>query len=79
MGYQFTVAGVPFEKEPADVVRALRGKQPENVREHWVKVNGMKYPVKQALEALTGIDRADFQSMSARRILRQMGLEVGRG
>ncbi|MDQ3914584.1 MAG: hypothetical protein M3323_04525 [Actinomycetota bacterium] len=79
MSYQFTVAGKAFSKTQSDVVSAMKGKDSENIREHWAEINGTRYPVKQVLEAVTGVDRADFQSMTARRVLRQLGFGVGRG
>lgn len=72
------VAGVEFTFEPADVERAVAGLDPEPIREHYVMVGLRRYPPKQVLAAMTGLDRADFTTHQARSILRRLGFGVHR-
>ncbi len=61
-----------------DVRRALTGVAPGPIRDHYVEVDGQRYPVKQALAAAAGLDPADFTSQHARSLLRRLALPLGR-
>ena len=78
MSYAFTVAGRKFTLEREQVEAAVADKLPEPLREHFVVVNALRWPPKQVLEAATGVDRADFTTHQARRILSRLGLVAGR-
>lgn len=75
---EFTVNGTAFSLSSQDVVAALRGIPPEPIRSHSVTVTGVRYPVKQAFAAVTGLDRLDFTSAIARRNLAKLGFELHR-
>ena len=68
-----TVAGNPFDFDEADVARAVEGLDPEPIREHYVTIGLRRYPPKQVLAAMTGLDRADFTTHQARSILLRLG------
>jgi hypothetical protein len=55
------------------VAARLRGRVPEQVLTHWVDVDGTRFPVKQALEAGSGIARRRFTSQTARSLLVRLG------
>lgn len=74
----FQIAGRRFELEREQVERALATVPPEPVRQHYVIVAARRYPPKQALSCLTGLDRADFTTHQARRILRRLGFVAAR-
>ena len=74
----FQVAGSRFELERETVERALDGVLPEPVNEHYVVVGGRRYPPKQALARVTGLDRADFTTHQARRVLKRLGFVAAR-
>jgi hypothetical protein len=74
----FTVAGRRFELERAHVERALARELPDPVQEHYVIVCGRRFPPKQVLGHVTGLDRADFTTHQARRILRRLGFVAAR-
>jgi hypothetical protein len=58
----------------AEAVRsALRAGAPDDVRQHWVDVDGVRWPPKQALSLATGIDRREFTSHLALRQLQRLG------
>ncbi|MBM3502090.1 MAG: hypothetical protein FJX74_25845 [Armatimonadetes bacterium] len=61
----------------AQVERVLRKAAPEPLERHFVEVNGVRYPVKQALACAFGLARNDFDGARARAILLKMGLHVG--
>ncbi len=56
----------------------MRGVLPDPVAQHYVVVNGRRYPPKQVISHVTGLDRADFTSHQARRILMRLGFAAGR-
>jgi hypothetical protein len=74
----FTVAGHRVEIERDDVERAVAAVLPEPVHEHYVVISGRRYPPKQALARTTGLDRADFTTHQARRILKRLGFQAAR-
>lgn len=73
-----TIAGQPFALRRSDVVRALRGVDPEPIASHYVVIGSHRYPPKQAISAVTGLDRADFTTHQARRTLMRLGFVAGR-
>lgn len=63
----------------SEVVTATMSRiDPENPRDLFVLIAGIQYPPKQVLEAVTGLDRADFSSHQARAVLQRLGFETGR-
>lgn len=75
---QVRIAGRPFVLRSRDVVRALRKVDPEPIRSHFVVVETRRFPPKQVISSLTGLDRADFTTHQARRTLMRLGFTVGR-
>ena len=72
------IAGQDFDLTLATVESVSAGLEPEPVRDHYVVVAGRRYPPKQVLAAVTGLDRADFTTHQARAVLRRLGLGVYR-
>ncbi len=75
---KFTVAGQTIELERDEVERKLERVLPEPLREHYVVVCSRRYPPKQVLSEVTGLDRADFTTHQARRILKRLGFTAAR-
>jgi hypothetical protein len=73
-----TVSGHTYDLDPQQVERALRGELPEPIVEHFVVISGRRWPPKQALALVTGLDRADFTTHQARRALTRLGFTAGR-
>jgi hypothetical protein len=73
-----TVSGHQYDLEARSVEGALQGVLPEPVREHFVVINGRRWPPKQVLSLVTGLDRADFTTHQARRALTRLGFSAGR-
>jgi hypothetical protein len=74
----FTISGQQFELERAEVERCLMNVLPDPVHEHYVVVRGRRFPPKQVLSCVTGLDRADFTTHQARRILKRLGFVAAR-
>jgi hypothetical protein len=72
------IAGQPFLLRRRDVVRALRKVAPEPITSHFVVVGDERFPPKQVISAVTGLDRADFTTHQARRTLMRLGFSAGR-
>ncbi len=73
-----TVAGRHYEFDASMVESALAQIDPEPIHEHYVVVRGRRFPPKQVLAIMTGLDRADFTTHQARAILRRLGFGVHR-
>jgi hypothetical protein len=73
-----TIGGQRFELRKDRVERAMRRILPEPVRSHFVVVSRRRFPPKQVIEVLTGLDRADFTTHQARRTLMRLGFPAGR-
>ena len=74
----FTIARQQFDLERGDVEDCLIDLLPDPVHEHYVVVRGRRFPPKQVLSCVTGLDRADFTTHQARRILRRLGFVAAR-
>lgn len=74
----FKVAGERFFLDRESVERALDTVLPEPLREHYVVISARRFPPKQVLSVLTGLDRADFTTHQARRILKRLGFVAAR-
>lgn len=70
------VAGSEFSLSAHEVERHLAEADPEPIRSHYAVVNGRRFPLKQVLALVTGLDRADFTTHQARSILRRLGFGV---
>ncbi len=73
-----TVSGHRYDLDSRGVEAALQGALPEPIREHFVVINGRRWPPKQVLARVTGLDRADFTTHQARRALIRLGFPAGR-
>jgi hypothetical protein len=73
-----TVARKRFELRRDRVERAMRNVLPEPIASHYVVIDRRRYPPKQVLGVVTGLDRADFTSHQARRVLTGLGFPAGR-
>src|SRR5580693_2598852 len=73
-----TVSGHRYEIDSRRVQTALEGVLPEPIHEHFVVINGRRWPPKQVLALVTGLDRADFTTHRARRALIRLGFPAAR-
>jgi hypothetical protein len=72
------IAGKPFVLRSSDVLRAVREVDPEPITSHFVVIGARRFPPKQVLSEVTGLDRADFTTHQARRTLIRLGFSAGR-
>jgi hypothetical protein len=72
------IAGRPFALRASQIERAMTDVLPEPLRDHYVVVGARRYPPKQVLSRVTGLDRAEFTTHHARRILTGLGFPAGR-
>lgn len=72
------IAGRLFRLRSADVRRAMAHVDPEPIASHFVVIGKRRFPPKQAISAVTGLDRADFTTHQARRTLMRLGFAAGR-
>src|ERR1700722_14225557 len=73
-----TVSGHRYELDSRGVQSALEGVLPEPIHEHFVVINGRRWPPKQVLALVTGLDRSDFPTHQARRALTRLGFPAAR-
>jgi hypothetical protein len=76
MEYEFTVNRRRYRATRERVIAALDGVAPEPARLHTVEIEGVAFPVKQALSVVFGIERADFITPTARRVFQKLGFAV---
>jgi hypothetical protein len=74
----FQVSGKQIALSPEQVESAVSDQLPEPIHEHYVIVGGRRFPPKQVLTRVTGLDRADFTTHQARRILKRLGFVAAR-
>ncbi len=72
------IAGQDFDLDAGRVERQVDRLVPEPIQEHYVVVAGRRFPPKQLLATVTGLDRADFTTHQARSVLRRLGFAVHR-
>ncbi|HEU5418456.1 MAG TPA: hypothetical protein VFV41_12270 [Streptosporangiaceae bacterium] len=73
-----TVSGHTYDLDPQRVREAVAGVLPEPIYEHFVVIDGRRWPPKQVLSLVTGLDRADFTTHQARRALVRLGFTAAR-
>lgn len=73
-----TVSGHKYQLDQQSVQAALAGVLPEPIHEHFVVINGRRWPPKQVLALVTGLDRADFTTHQARSALTRLGFPAAR-
>lgn len=73
-----TIAKQDFSFSRSEIERRLRDAVPDPLEEHFVVIGARRFPPKQVIEVMTGLDRADFNTHQARRILSRLGFTVGR-
>lgn len=73
-----TIAKRPFQLDRRRVEKVMRNVLGEPISSHYVVVGSRRYPPKQVIALVTGLDRADFTSHQARRVLMGLGFAVGR-
>lgn len=74
----FVLNGESHRLSRRQVIDAVDGVEPEPIREHYVTIEGRRYPVKQAFAVATGLSAADFTSHRARDVLRRVGVTADR-
>lgn len=72
------INGRRFRLEHRRVAQAMAKATPEPIHEHFVVIGGRRYPPKQVIDHVTGLDRADFTTHQARRILSRLGFQAAR-
>lgn len=73
-----TIARHPYDLTKVQVERAMQGIAAEPLRDHYVVVNGRRYPPKQVIATVTGLDRSAFITTQARSLLERLQFTVGR-
>jgi hypothetical protein len=73
---RFILKGKVYNRSAQDVEEKMRGVDPEPARKYCVIVNGVKYPPKQILAELLGLNRVEFTTMDAANILRRLGFKL---
>jgi hypothetical protein len=74
----FRISQQAYDLDADTIEDALAGVLPEPIREHYVVIGGRRYPPKQVLTCATDLDRADFTTHQARRILKRLGFLAAR-
>ena len=73
---RFTVSGHVLDLDPVSARARLAGHPPEPIQVHWVELDGQRWPPKQALEIVSGLQRSAYISHQALGVLRRLGFET---
>lgn len=73
---RFTVSGHVLDLDPVSARARLAGHPPEPIQVHWVALDGQRWPPKQALEIICGLQRSAYISLQALGVLRRLGFET---
>ncbi|MEA1964680.1 MAG: hypothetical protein U9O41_06085, partial [Candidatus Aerophobetes bacterium] len=74
---RFILRRKPYNLTKKEVEEKMRRKLPEPINKHYVFVNDEKYPPKQVLNEVLGLNRLDFTTMDTRNIFKRLGFEFG--
>jgi len=74
--HRFVLGGVSYEVTRAEFEARLKPIDPEPIRKYWVRIDGRRYPVKQAVGVGLGAERASFSSGQAISILHKLGYQT---
>ena len=72
------IAGQDFVLNSNELLHTMHAHEPEPIASHFVVIGNRRFPPKQVISAVTGLDRADFTSHQARRTLMRLGFSTGR-
>lgn len=75
---RFRLNGAEYDIDPVDARSRLAGHPAEPIQTHWVEMDGRRWPPKQALEVISGVQRASFTSHRASEILSRLGFATSR-
>lgn len=75
---RFRINGVEHDLDPAAARSRLAGHPAEPIQTHWVELDGNRWPPKQALEVISGINRSGFTSHRAADVLGRLGFATSR-
>jgi hypothetical protein len=73
---RFTIKGKEFDITTQEIVAAIKGNEPRLIKKSYVEIEGTRYPIKQVVELVTGLNPIAFTSMYANDILSKMGFKV---
>ena len=73
---QITIRGKKFDVSKQDIMNAVKGKEPRNIKSHYVEIGGKEFPIKQIAELALKIPAIAFTSMDAYRLLDKLGFEI---
>jgi hypothetical protein len=79
MSMRFTLDGESFDLTPELGRARLDGQSPEDIREYWVEIDGVCWPVKQVIAMSTGAKRTRIQSQDSHRWLHNLAFPIGTG
>ncbi len=68
--------GKEYHLEKADIVNALKGVDPQPAHEFTISINGVHYPIKQAISLATGLPIEKFSGSEAHEFLRRLGFVI---
>lgn len=72
----FNLRGKSFNLEKDEVIKVMKGIEPEQIDKYYVEIHGREYPIKQVVGQAFRIPRISFTSMDAYNILHRLGFEI---
>jgi len=72
----FTLRGRKYTVEKQQVIDAVKGKEPRPIQRYYMKIKGVKYPIKQPVELALKIPTPALTTIDAYRILDKLGFTI---
>ena len=73
---KFIIREKTYELKKEEVHKKLKGLNPEPIREYYVEMDSIQYPIKQVLASITGLPPIAFTSKHAYDVLTRLGFVV---
>jgi 5-methylcytosine-specific restriction protein B len=73
---EFTISGIKYDITQEGVESELSFRTPEALNTYSVDIGGRRFPIKQALAAVTELPNSEFTSARARKIFRALGYAI---
>lgn len=72
----FTINGDKFNVDKKWVERMMQHQLPDPIRQYYIKVNDVRYPLNQVLEYITGLTRVECKTVYSVPILHRIGYKI---
>jgi len=70
------INSTPYEFDREDIINALKNTRPDRVRKFYFEIEGVEYPITQAIYSTVDIPKIYVRSNTANLLLRRLDFEI---